>query len=118
MSKKIRSIVVNIFINHKDFDNLEGIDIDTLQESLRNIVSAKGNGENCFSVARIIPTIAKTNSVEIELADFTNKKSLTDDEELVYDIIDLIDQFVDADIEDWFLRERQSDPFIHFGNIN
>ena len=114
MSKKLRSIEVNIYINHQEFNQLGDLDLSTLQESLRFAVSAKENGKNCISVVRIIPTIATTNTVNIHLVAFKEDIDFTGDEDLVETIKYLIDDYVNVDFDHFFFEQSIS-PFLVVG---
>ena len=116
MSKKVRLIKTTIYVRHDQFNELEGTDFNELQESLRSFVSKKGNGKDCVSIVRVLPTLASENTVDIELVAFSEDIDFIHETDAADGIQNIIDNYLDIDIGHMVVKQA-TDPLIIMGDL-
>lgn len=116
MSKKLRLIKTTIYVRHDQFNELEGTDFNELQESLRLFVSKKGNGKDCVSIVRVLPTLASENTVDIELVAFSEDIDFINETDAADGIQNIIDNYLDIEIGHMVVKQA-TDPLIIMGDL-
>ena len=105
MSKKLRLIKTNIYVKHDQLKELEDADFIGLQDSLKNYISARGNGKNCVSIVRVIPTLASENTVDVELVAFREDIDFVNETDADDGIRSIIDNYLDIDLGHFFIKQ-------------
>ena len=65
-------------------------------------MSKRGDGRNCVSIVRVFPTLASSNTVDVELTAFNEDINFIDETDATDQIEALIDGFIDVDFKDTF----------------
>ncbi len=116
MAKKSRVIKVSIYVKFEEFDHLKGAKLGDLQESLRRFMSKRGNGKDCASIVRVIPTFAPSNTVEVELVALNENIDFVNDTNAVSEIVEAIDEYLDVDFDNFVVKQAE-DPMAICGNL-
>lgn len=94
MAKKLRLIKTSIYVKQDQFIRLNNVDFDGLQKILKQFFSKKGNGKDCVSIVRAFPTLATSNTIDIELAAFREDIDFINKTDIIDDIADAIKDFI------------------------
>lgn len=116
MAKKLRLIKTSIYVKRDEFSNLEGVDFSGLQAELKNLMSKRGDGRNCVSIVRVFPTLASSNTVDVELTAFNEDINFIDETDATDQIEALIDGFIDVDFSH-FVFKQTNDPLEIMGYL-
>ena len=117
MSKKTRLVKTSIYIRQDQISELNGTDFTELERSLKELCSKSGNGKNCVSIVRIIPTFASTNTVDVEFAAFNEDFDFIEEDEVVNTIANLIDTYIDVDFSHITVKQI-TEPFLIMGDLD
>ncbi len=117
MARKIRLIKTTFYIKHNDFNELENTDFSELQNELRDFFSKRGNGKDCLSIVRVLPTLASSNTADVELVAFTEDIDFINETNAADGIADIINQYLDIDISHVLIKQSV-DPFVAMGDFN
>lgn len=116
MAKKLRLIKMSIYIKHDQFKELEDVDFDSMQNALKQFVSKRGNGKDCVSIVRVFPTLASSNTVDVELTAFNEDIDFIGETDAVDGIANIIDNFIDLEISHLVVKQT-NDPLEIRGDL-
>ena len=114
--KKLRLVKTTIYVKHDEFNELQDTDFETLQLTLKNIVSKNGKGKDCISVVRVIPTLASENTVDVDLVAFNEDIDLLDETDVEDCVQDILDEFLDIDLGHVFVKQT-TESLVVFGDL-
>lgn len=117
MSKKLRLIKTSIFIKHDQFKELEDVNFDELQDSLKQFFSKRGNGKDCVSIVRVFPTLVSSNTVDVELTAFNEDIDFLDETDASDGIINIIDGYIDLEFSHFVIKQI-NDPLEIRGDLD
>ncbi len=116
MSKKLRMIITSIYVKQDDMKNIENADLSSLQYDLKCLMSKRNDGKNCVSILRVFPTIASSNTANIELAAFDENVDLLATN--IHDkICDFINEYLDLDFSH-IITTHIMNPLIIRGDLS
>ena len=116
MAKKPRIIKASVYVRFDEFDRLKGVRLGDLQESLRQFMSKRGNGKDCASIVRVIPTFAPSNTVEVELIALNEDIDFISETNAESEIVKAIDDYFDVDFDNFIVKQVE-DPMTIRGNL-
>lgn len=111
MARKLRLIKTSIYVKHDQFSTLNNVDFNNLQNALKQYISKRGDGKDCTSIVRVFPTLASSNTVDIELAAFREDIDLVNN--IVVDgITNILDEFIDLDFTHFIVKQTRESMII------
>lgn len=116
MSKKLRLIKTSIYVKHDQFNELEGVDFDELQDSLKQFISKKDNGKDWVSIVRVFPTLASSNTVDVELTAFNEEIDFISETNATDGLVSIIENYIDLEISHLIVKQT-NDPLEIRGDL-
>lgn len=116
MSRKLRLIKTSIYVQYDQFNELKDVNFAELQGCLKQFFSKRGDGKNCVSIVRVFPTLASSNTIDIELAAFHEEISFLDETDAPDDIIKIIDEYIDLEFSHFIIKQI-NDPLQISGDL-